>query len=77
MAAAIERAGASVRPLPPYSSDYTPIEDMGSKVKQDLRRAAARTKGSLYDALSEALKQVTLQDILGWFKAAGLCATLG
>jgi transposase len=75
--AAIEHAGASVPPLPPYSSDYTPIEDLWSKVKEHLRRAAARTKGSLYDALGEALEQVTLKDILGWFKEAGLCATQG
>src|SRR3954471_6295205 len=32
VAAAIERAGASVLPLPPYSPDYTPIEEMYSKV---------------------------------------------
>ena len=72
---AIERAGASVLPLPPYSPDYTPIEEMLSKVKEFLRRVAARTKGNLYDALGEALRKVTAQDILGWFGQAGLCAT--
>jgi transposase len=73
--AAIERAGASVLPLPPYSPDYTPIEAMFSKVKESLRRAAARTRGALYDAIGEALRQVTAQDVLGWFQHAGLCAT--
>jgi transposase len=77
VAASIERAGTRVMPLPPYSPDYTPIEEMYSKVKQFLRRVAARTKGDLYDALGEALKQVTPQDIMGWFKEAGLCATHG
>jgi transposase len=77
VAAAIERAGASVLPLPPYSPDYTPIEEMNSKVKEFLRRVAARTKGDLYDAIGEALKHVTPQDIIGWFKEAGLCATHG
>jgi transposase len=77
VAAAIERAGASVLPLPPYSPDYTPIEEMYSKVKEFLRRVAARTKGDLYDAIGEALKEVTPQDIIGWFKEAGLCATHG
>jgi transposase len=72
---AIERAGASVLPLPPYSPDYTPIEEMYSKVKAFLRRVAARTRGDLYDAIGEALKQVTPQDIVGWFQEAGLCAT--
>jgi transposase len=72
---AIERAGASVLPLPPYSPDYTPIEEMFSKVKEFLRRVAARTKGNLYEAIGEALRQVTTQDILGWFRQAGLCVT--
>ena len=63
-------------PLPPYSSDYTPIEELWSKAKQYLRRAAARSRGTLYDALGEALEHVTAKDILGWFQHAGLCATL-
>jgi transposase len=75
--AAIEGAGASVLLLPPYSPDFSPIEEMFSKVKEALRRAGARAKAELYDALGEALKQVTLEDILGWFRHAGLCATHG
>ena len=50
VARAIELAGAKVLPLPPYSSDYTPIEELWSKAKQYLRRAAARSRGTLYDA---------------------------
>ena len=73
--AAIERAGASVLPLPPYSPDYTPIEEMFSKLKEFLRRVAARSQGKLYEAIGEALNKVTTQDILGWFGQAGLCAT--
>jgi transposase len=74
---AIEGAGARVLPLPPWSPDDTPIEDMSSKVKEFLRRVAARVKGDLYDAIGEALKEVTPEDIVGWFKEAGLCATHG
>jgi len=77
VAEAIERAGARVLPLPPWSPDDTPIEDMYSKVKEFLRRVAARVKGDLYDAIGEALKEVTPEDIVGWFKEAGLCATHG
>ena len=44
VAEAIEGAGASVLPLPPYSPDYTPIEEMFSKVKEFLRRVAARVE---------------------------------
>jgi transposase len=75
--AAIEQAGAEVLPLPPYSSDYTPIEELWSKAKQFLRRVAARSRTSLYDALGQALEHVTVQDILGWFQHVGLCATHG
>ena len=77
VAQAIERAGARVLPLPPYSPDSTPIEEMFSKVKQGLRRAKARAKTELYEVLGEVLKQVTPDDILGWFQHAGLCATHG
>ena len=77
VAAAIDDAGASGLPLPLYSPDYTPIEEMFSKVKQWLRRAEARAKAELYDALGEALRRVTPEDILGWFRHAGLCATHG
>ncbi len=77
VAASIEGAGASVLPLPPYSPDDTPIEEMFSKVKQYLRRAGAWTERGLYDALGAALRRVTTQDILGWFQHAGLCATHG
>jgi transposase len=77
VAKSIEGAGAQVLPLPPYSPDYTPIEEMYSKVKQGLRRAEARTKAGLSEAVGEVLRRVTHQDILGWFRHAGLCATPG
>jgi transposase len=77
VAEAIEEAGASVLPLPPYSPDYTPIEEMFSKVKEFLRRVAARAKGDLYNAIADALREVTDQDIIGWFQNAGLYAAHG
>jgi transposase len=76
-ASAVRRAGARLLPLPPYSPDYTPIEEMWSKVKAYLCRVAARTKGDLYESLGDALRHVTVMDILGWFQKAGLCATHG
>jgi transposase len=71
----IRRAGASVLPLPPYSSDYDPIEELWSKFKGELRRIAERTSEGLYKAVGETLEHVTLQDILGWFNHSGLYAT--
>ena len=77
MAESIERAGATVLPLPPYSSDYDPIEELWSKFKGQLRRIASRTKDGLYKAVGETLDSVTIQDILGWFNHSGLYATHG
>jgi transposase len=77
IAKSIEGAGARLLPLPPYSPDYTPIEEMFSQVKQGLRRAKARTKPRLSDAVGQVLRLVTPQDSLGWFRHAGLCATPG
>ena len=71
----IGRAGASVLPVPPYSSDYDPIEELWSKFKGELRRVAARVQKDLYNAVGETLDHVTLQDILGWFNHSGLYAT--
>jgi hypothetical protein len=66
-----------VLPLPPYSPDYTPIEEKFAKFKQGLRRAKARAEGGLYDAVGQVLRRVTPKHSLGWFQHAGLCATPG
>jgi hypothetical protein len=65
---AVEQAGARVVPLPPSSPDLTPIEEMYSKVKGALR-AAARTVVAIYAAIGPALRDVSPQDILGWFQS--------
>ena len=67
----IRAAGADVWYLPPYSPDLNPIEQMWSKVKQILRSLAARTVDDLITAIGDALKQVTIDDILAWFIHAG------
>jgi transposase len=66
--AAIEAVGARVVPLPPYSPDETPIEELFSKVKEFLRTVAARTTTTVIGAMGEALQQVTPSDIRGWFQ---------
>jgi transposase len=64
---AVEEAGARVVPLPPYSPDLTPIEEMVSKVKNVVRSIAARTTGAVDAAFASGLHEVTLGDIAGWF----------
>jgi transposase len=65
--AAVEARGAQVEPLPPYSPDETPIEELFSKVKETLRTLAARTIDTVIGALGTALNRVTTSDIDGWF----------
>jgi transposase len=67
--AAIEATGARVEPLPPYSPDLSPIEEMVSKVKGAMKSATARTTNAVYWAFASALDQVTLEDITGWFQS--------
>jgi transposase len=65
--AAIAAVGARVEPLPVYSPDLSPIEEMFSKTKSYLRKAAARTTAAVITAMGKALDRVTQWDILGWF----------
>ena len=67
----IEEKGATVLYLPPYSPDLNPIEMLWSKIKAFLREQKARDAAILLDKIQEAYDKVSLQDILGWFAAAG------
>jgi transposase len=69
--AAIEAAGAQFHPLPPYSPDFSPVEECGSKIKQALRTAGQRIVVGVLDAMDSALRQVTPKDAEGWFRHAG------
>jgi transposase len=73
--AAIEKVGAQVWPLPPYSPDLNPIELTWSKVKSGLRRAAARSYRALTRALGRVLDTVTPRDCLNAIRHCGY--TLG
>jgi transposase len=71
IAEAITAVGARVKFLPPYSPDFSPIENCWSKVKTFLRSVAARTRKDLDAALSKALATITREDIEGWFAHCG------
>ena len=66
-----EGRGAQVLWLPPYSPDFSPIEQCWSKIKTCLRAAKARTHEELEKALARAVTLVTKADIHGWFKHCG------
>ena len=71
VAAAIEAVGASLWYLPPYSPDLNPIEQAFSKIKQALRRAAARSWDELIEAAVDAMRSITPGDIRGYMVEAG------
>ena len=67
----IEEAGAEVLFLPPYSPDFSPIEEAFSKVKGILRQVGARTREALMEATGQALDAVSRRDAVGWFGHCG------
>jgi transposase len=69
--ALLDRSGFTYRYLPRYSPDLNPIEPAWAKVKNLLRKAAARTADALHAALAPALDAVTSQDARGFFRHAG------
>lgn len=68
---AIERAGARLLFLPPYSPDFNPIEMAFSKLKALLRKVAARTVNDLWAAVAECLSAFTPGECRNYFTAAG------
>lgn len=71
--ALIIAAGAQLIYLPPYSPDFSPIENCWSKIKSILRRIGARTYPDLRKALETAFTEVTKKDFLGWFTHCCYC----
>ncbi len=67
----IEARGAELVFLPSYSPDLNPIEEAFSKIKGLLRKAGARTREALVEAMAEALCAVTAEDAAGWFRHCG------
>jgi transposase len=67
----VEARDADLVFLPPYSPDLNPIEEAFSKVKGIVRKAGARTRRTLDEAVGEALSSVTPEDAAGWFRHCG------
>lgn len=71
---AIERAGAELVYLPPYSPDLNPIELLFAKLKAILRKAAARTVEELEDAIGELIESFTPKECQAYFAHCGYSA---
>jgi transposase len=67
----IEARGCELIFLPAYSPDFNPIEQAFSKIKALLKKAAARTREALIEAIAQALREITVRDIRGWFAHCG------
>lgn len=67
----IEARGCTIQYLPAYSPDLSPIEEAFSNLKTLLRRAEARTRDALHDALATVLDQITTHDAQGYFAHCG------
>ena len=57
--------------MPSYSPDFNPIEEAFSKIKGLVRKAEARTKEALLEAIGWALSAVTTDDARGFFEHCG------
>jgi transposase len=68
---AIEAVGAQVLFLPPYSPDFSPIEQAFSKLKAGLRSLRPPSLPDLLTALAQTLDSISVNDALGFFCSAG------
>ena len=68
---AITRAGAFVLYLPPYSPDLNPIEQLFAKLKALLRKAAARTREELWQAIGRLVEAIPATECANYLAHSG------
>ena len=71
----VEAAGATLLYLPPYSPDFSPIENAFSKLKAGLRKAAERTIEALWRTIGRLIDTFTPTECQHYFDAAGYEST--
>jgi transposase len=67
----IEERGCELIYLPPYSPDFNPIEEAFAKIKALVRKAEARTREALVEAIGRGISMVTAEDAQGFFDHCG------
>jgi transposase len=72
---AIERVGARLRFLPPYSPDFNPIELAFAKLKAFLRAARPRSFDQVVQLVAIALHLFTPQECLNFVRHCGYRVT--
>ena len=68
---ALRAAGVKLFFLPKYSPDLNPIEQVFSKLKHLLRKAAQRTLEAICAAIGQILGTYTSQECANYFKNSG------
>jgi transposase len=68
---AIRSVGAKLIFLPKYSPDLNPIEMAFAKLKHSLRKAAARNRDAISDAIGRILNDFSPQECANYFNQAG------
>lgn len=68
---AIEATGATLLYLPPYSPDLNPIEQVFSKLKALLRKAAERSVPALWDRIGELLSAFSSAECANYLRNSG------
>jgi transposase len=71
----VEARGCELLYLPAYSPDLNPIEQAFAKLKALLRKAGARTREALLEAMGWALDAVTADDARSFFEYRGYRAS--
>jgi|SRR5215210_1182615 len=72
----IEQRGCELLYLPPYSPDFNPIEEAFAKIKGLIRKAEARSREGLVEAIATAISALTVQDARGFFEHCGYCTAV-
>ena len=72
----VEERGAELLYLAPYSPDLNPIEEAFAKIKNLLRKAEARTREALVEAMGQAISAVSARDARGFFEHCGYRAVV-
>jgi transposase len=67
----IEGRGCELLYLPPYSPDFNPIEEAFAKLKTLLRKAQARSREVLIEAMGRTLEALTARDARNFFEHRG------
>jgi transposase len=72
---AIRKAGGKLLFLPPYSPDLNPIEQVFSKLKALLRKAAERTVEETWKRIGRLLDEFSPTECANYFKNSGYAST--